>query len=873
MTNRPRRLIIVGSRLRAYREYSLASLAREYELALVAPEPPTWQEPYLGAFRVADTANSEKLLPAVESLASGSARAGIVTWDEFSLVATAEVAEALELPHMAAAAARICRDKYATRTRLAAAGLPAIWHRLVQDVEAAVTAAHECGYPVVVKPRSLGGSLGVVLAHDAPSVREAYRVAVDAGLPGVEHSDGVLIEEFLDGPEISVDSAVVAGVPEMVFVARKRLGFDPCFEEVGHLVGPWQRETWANEVAGLVRAVHEAAGVDRGVTHAEVRLTPSGPRLVELNGRLGGDLIPYLGTLATGVDLSMAAAAIAFDERPDLTPAQQRWAEIRFVYPPHDGHLERVDLAGAAAVPGIMMAAPLAEQGQELLLPPRALTPRSAALIAVSDEQAGCARALDQAEDQVLTVIAAPASARLGAVVENAVTRRFLAPERTAPRMTVSGVKGVSWFRYGAGGGEGLNRPVFLSTVERQRLERDLGGLFDLLTVIPDRLFGGDRRQFARAVGMSATQAEIVMRGMRPRPAPLARADMYRETTGFKLMELNTGSSLGGWQMAEFAHAMMYDLEFRRFTERENLTYPDPLRAIADVMLAQCGHMDLPPRPLLALTDWPDGFAKTKCWMDFVVPAWMRMGFDTLVCHAGDFEHRDGAVYLHGRKVDIIYRMFLPGEMAEEQRSFDLVNPILDAVERGAVHLFAGLDCELYGNKGSLAMLSDERNRSAFTAAELDLIERILPWTRFLRDERVSRDGETVGLVSYALANRDHLVLKPTLLYGGVGVTPGWCVAEDEWAAQVHASVGGPFVLQERVRPTAERFVAESGGGFEEKVVAYGVMLVGGKYAGTLARATPDKQVGIVSMLRGAQIGCAFHVADDGDRAGARMAT
>ena len=53
--------------------------------------------------------------------------------------------------------------------------------------------------------------------------------------------------------------------------------------------------------------------------------------------------------------------------------------------------------------------------------------------------------------------------------------------ERGTARMAVGGVRGVEWFRYGAGGGEGLNRPVFLSAGEREGLERDLNGLFALI--------------------------------------------------------------------------------------------------------------------------------------------------------------------------------------------------------------------------------------------------------------------------------------------------------------------------------------------------------------------------------------------------------
>ncbi|MFF2148177.1 ATP-grasp domain-containing protein [Kitasatospora sp. NPDC058190] len=858
-------LIVVGSRLRTYREYALASLARAYEIALVTSQPVTWEQPYVSRTRQADTTDTDSLLEAVEAIraeAGPGRRIGIYTWDELSLLATASVAEKLGLRHLSAQAAAACRDKYTTRSLLDGAGLPTVRHRLVRSADEALAAAAEIGYPVVLKPRSLAGSLGVRMVEDAEALSAAYPEAVGTALAGVPEADGVLVEEFLVGPEISIDSCVVDGAAEPVFVARKRLGFEPGFEEIGHLVGPWRHEPWADETVELLRAAHRALGIDHGVTHTEVRLTAGGPRIVEVNGRLGGDLIPHLGTLATGIELPLAAAESAFGRQPDLTPTRERCAEVRFLYPAHDGTVESVDLGGAEDVPGLAEAVVLAEPGTELALPPKALTPRTAALIAVGDGPEACTAVLDAAEAEVVTTMREGSAAGLGARLENPVTRRFLAAERGLDAMSVAGVRGDDWFSYGAGGGAMLSRPVLLSAADRIRLQDDLNGLFGLLTSLPDRLFGGDRRAFAQAVGMTGTQIDLVLRGSGERPAPMARADIYREVGGFKVMELNTGSSLGGWQMAEFGRAMMQDRAYRDFAEREGLVHPDPLAEIDGVLRAQCAGRELPARPVLAITEWPDGFEKTKPWLDFVLPGWMRLGYDTVVCHLGEFEYRDGVPYVHGKKVDIVYRIFLPGEIADEQRSFDLVDPLIKAVERGDTVLFAGLDCELYGNKGSLAMLSDERNRDAFTPAELALIDRILPWTRFVRDERVRYGDTEVDLVAHVLANKDRLALKPTLLYGGVGVVCGWTVSDQEWAEHVRAAVGGPFVVQERVFPAAERFVDETGTGLEDLVVAYGVLLIGSKYAGMLARGVANPQVGIVNMPNGARIGCAFHVAD-----------
>jgi biotin carboxylase len=854
------RLIVVGSRLKAYREYALASLADRYAVALITSQPATWEQPHVSSVRVVDTTDQVALLAATRQLfdEAPGVPTGLLTWDELSLVAAAHAADHLGIPHLSPAAAATCRDKYATRSALDAAGIPAVRHRLVFTPEQAQEAAASLGLPVVLKPRSLAGSLGVVLASDTQAVAEAFHTASSASFAGLTQEPGVLVEEFLQGPEISIDSVVSDGVVQPLFLARKRLGFEPYFEEVGHLVGPWRHEPWADDVIDLLRQVHDAVGVRFGATHAEVRLTAAGPRLVELNGRIGGGLIPHLGKLACGVDLVLAAADVAMGRRPVVDVQRSDYAEIRFLYPHYDGVVQHLDTGDAAQVPGIAQVIELTEPGCTLTLPPQSLTPRTVALIATAADERGCRVALDRAEDQVsVSVLPSQPLSCLGAVAENAVTRRFLSTVQV-----VSGVRDVEWFRYGAGGGKALNRPVLLSEKDHDQLEADLNGMFELVTSLPDRLFGGDRRVFAAEVGMSATQTELVLRGSGRALVPMSRADMYREPSGFKLLELNTGSALGGWQMHEFTQAMQQsDRSFRQFMDEEDLVAAEPLAAIAEALRAEFADRELPSRPVLAITEWPDSFEKSKPWLDFVVPGWMRLGFDPVVCHLGEITYQDGVPWVRGRRIDIVYRIFLPGEIGDDQRSYDLVAPLLQASEDGKVQLFAGLDCELYGNKASLAMLSDERNSHAFTPAERDLINRVLPWTRHLREDKVQFGGETVDLIPYVLANKETLTLKPTLLCGGAGVVTGWTVEADEWTRQVQRALeNGSYVVQARVLPMAERFRSEDGAELRAMVVAYGVMMVNSRYAGMLVRGVPDFNTGVVGMSYGAQIGCAFHV-------------
>jgi len=396
-------VIVVGSGGEPYREYAFQALAQRYRLSALLPAEPTWQKPCLRDWRVADFGDAVAVAEALNALAGPGS--GVLTWDETVLESTARAAAKLGLRHMSATSAARCRDKYLTRTLLEAAGLSSVRHGLAHTAAEAVAFAESFGFPVVVKPRALAGSVGVVLATDADQVRDAFTLASGAEYSTLPTGHGVLVEEYLDGPEISVDSTVSDGEVTCVHVARKRLGFEPHFEEIGHLVAGWVDEPWADEVRSLVVAAHQVLGVEVGVTHAELRLTSKGPRLVELNGRLGGDLIPFASYLATGIDLVVAAAELALGRTPDLAPRHHRAAEVRFVYPPHDAVVRHVDLTEAAAVPGIEHVAVLADPGTTLLLPPRQAIPRLAALIAVAADEAGCAAALDAAEPLVVAEV------------------------------------------------------------------------------------------------------------------------------------------------------------------------------------------------------------------------------------------------------------------------------------------------------------------------------------------------------------------------------------------------------------------------------------------------------------------------------------
>ncbi|MCX4758716.1 ATP-grasp domain-containing protein [Kitasatospora purpeofusca] len=334
-------LLLVSAGDEQYRRYALEQIAARHRVVLLSPSEPTWEAPYIHGHEVADTSDPDASLAAAERLAADHHIKGVLTWDEFAQHTAAHLACRFATSGNSTATAHTCRDKAASRAAFAAFNVPSAASVRADTPDQARAAAATIGYPVVLKPAAAAGSIGVSLAATPKDLTAAFDLA-DQAAGDHEHATGrcgVLVEEYLDGPEISVECVTVRGATTPVAVTRKRLGPPPYFEETGHsveagdpllaLVGP---------VA--VRALH-AVGYANGVSHVEMRLTASGPRLIEVNGRLAGDLIPHLVREATGIDLPLAAADIAVGLRPDLTPTRRRAAAIHMAYAPADGRLTR----------------------------------------------------------------------------------------------------------------------------------------------------------------------------------------------------------------------------------------------------------------------------------------------------------------------------------------------------------------------------------------------------------------------------------------------------------------------------------------------------------------------------------------------------
>ncbi|MFJ2201476.1 acetyl-CoA carboxylase biotin carboxylase subunit family protein [Streptomyces violaceusniger] len=297
--NRPP-LLLVGSGNRHYRAYLFAALRPHFRLWLIDSADSTWPHDYVEGVTVADTLDADALIAVARQVTASFPARGVLTFDESLVYPVARVAEELGLPGNPPETVQTCRDKARSRAVLDAAGVPQPISRTVASAEEAVAAAEQIGYPVVVKARGLAGSLGVLRVDDPTAVSDAYATASGAVRPGIpRYEEDVLVEEFLTGPEISIDAVISQGVCTPLVIARKRTGFAPFFEETGHTVDADDPLFDDAALLGQLDLVHKGIGLTEGATHTEFKLTSRGPRLVEINARIGGDFIPRLGMLSS----------------------------------------------------------------------------------------------------------------------------------------------------------------------------------------------------------------------------------------------------------------------------------------------------------------------------------------------------------------------------------------------------------------------------------------------------------------------------------------------------------------------------------------------------------------------------------------------
>ena len=160
----------------------------------------------------------------------------------------------------------------------------------------------------------------------------------------------VMVEEYMQGPEVSVEVMVVEGEPHILTITDKYITPPPYFVELAHCEPSRLSTKIQDQIREVAVQAVKAVGIENAPAHVEIKVTKGGPKIVELAARLGGDFITSrLVPLSTGIDMVGASVVLATGQEPDLTPKWNRGAAIHFIHAKEEqnGVLERITVPEA----------------------------------------------------------------------------------------------------------------------------------------------------------------------------------------------------------------------------------------------------------------------------------------------------------------------------------------------------------------------------------------------------------------------------------------------------------------------------------------------------------------------------------------------
>lgn len=227
------------------------------------------------------------------------------------LVMMARIAKELNLPFYSVETAQWSTDKYQMKQRFIEGGVPCAQGRLIHSADE----AKNLFFPVICKPRDNSGSRGVKLCRDVNELQECIDEALDNS-----KLDTVLVEEFIEGREFSIETLHYEGKTDVIQFTEKKTTEFPYNVELGHKQPANLTDHERQQIREIISKIAACMNFENCPSHTELKVNDRGIFVIETSPRLGGDYITStLTPLSTGINLEDQLLHIALGEKVDTT--------------------------------------------------------------------------------------------------------------------------------------------------------------------------------------------------------------------------------------------------------------------------------------------------------------------------------------------------------------------------------------------------------------------------------------------------------------------------------------------------------------------------------------------------------------------------
>lgn len=288
---------------------------------------------------VLDTANLEIIYAYLKDIPQVVA---VLSTSELFIYTASQVAKLLHLPHNDLKAIQRCRNKYMCNELIAKNQLPYIKTELI-DFSSSYNNINELlknfTFPVIIKPNSGTGSIGVKLCYSFQEVIEHIN-----SLSGDRFCcKQLLIQEYLDGEEFSIEIIAVSKHQyHLLGITKKYLGPKPYFVEVAHEFPAPLNKFLQDKIYSCVKKALDAIGFSLGAIHIEFRLVDDKVYIIEINPRLAGGMIPILIEQSQGIKLVDNLIYLFMGQNISFDPKTFLYTKIAFFLPNQEGKLKQI---------------------------------------------------------------------------------------------------------------------------------------------------------------------------------------------------------------------------------------------------------------------------------------------------------------------------------------------------------------------------------------------------------------------------------------------------------------------------------------------------------------------------------------------------
>jgi hypothetical protein len=432
--------------------------------------------------------------------------------------------------------------------------------------------------------------------------------------------------------------------------------------------------------------------------------------------------------------------------------------------------------------------------------------------------------------------------------------------------------------------------PTFINPQTKNEMKEAGIKVVQLIKSIPGRIFANDYEKISRSYGISPNLVRYFLDGFSEEDLQglLARGDFIFSRSGPKCLEYNINTNLGGLQLPLWESLYLNTPVTADFLRRNNvrITNVNLFSTLFEHLL--CSALDRYPgvgevNIAVVFPNSVDGNVM-KAQEGYYNSVYINLlkkhnlAGEVIICLYSQLNVVDGYLYYNGKKVYSLLEWvqgFVPAE-------------IVGVFKRGNILIYNGAAAGLLSTKLNLALLSELEDSEILTGEERETIKKYIPWTRKVKCGETTYGSEKIGLQSFISANRERLVLKPLVGYGGKDIHVGRYTPAAEWEKLVGLALNSEdwidlqigetvseaqwyrfiqkvfsvksWVVQEYVESPCYLYQWGEEGCAGHRAV-WGYYVFGSRYAGAWVRVSPgDQGKGIINCHRGAKVSVVFEV-------------